>query len=201
MRPLVVLGGLFLATTAVWFSSRAPTGSSPASPSTGEPPAAPPPVATSSSKVEPALPTSPASSAECATGCAVGNHPIEPLSADDYRSALRGLAAGGSDERARALETLLFHGTRTSELMERLGTGRLDGEDAALLRRELSRTHARLSLRLVDESGTVRARVDRARFPIGVKEHVHATGSVDLPAPEVSGTVHRTAPHHLWTRL
>ena len=145
-------------------------------------------------------PAAHAKAAACATGCAVGNHPITPLGELGYLGALERMATGSAAEKEAALETLLFHGLETRDLLADLGTGPLAPSDAALLRRELSRRHARLSVRVVDETGVVRAEIDHARFRVGIKEHVHAT-TERLQPPEVSGTVHRTGLHHLWTRL
>ena len=137
----------------------------------------------------------------CAAGCSVGSHPITPLAASEYREHLQALAQGPEDTRTKALETLLFHGPQVRELTRELGLAPLAGEPAARLRRELARTHARLWLRVVDEQGEVRAAVDGERFPIGRKEHVHASVARNLQPPEISGTIQRTGLHHLWTRI
>ena len=137
----------------------------------------------------------------CQAGCSIGNHPITPLTGEEYQGLLGELSNGTTEEQAAALEMLLFHGARSRELIADVGLGSLDPERAELLRRELSRTHARVWLRLVDEHGITRVSIDGARFPLGIKEHVHATVTHDLPPPEISGTVHRTGLHHLWTRI
>jgi len=136
----------------------------------------------------------------CEAGCSVGSHPVTPLTANEYREQLRRIARGPEGDRTQALETLLFHGTQVRELARDLGLGPLEGEQAALLRRELARTHARLWLRVVDEQGEVRAEVDGVRFPIGRKEHIHPVAR-NLQPPEISGTIQRTGLRHLWTRL
>ena len=43
----------------------------------------------------------------CAAGCATSNHPIEPITEDEYRSLLGSLANGGAKERHDALEKLV----------------------------------------------------------------------------------------------
>lgn len=144
----------------------------------------------------------------CKTGCSVGNHPIEPLAEGEFLGLVEGLADDDlpETERTRALEMLLFHGARTRELIAKHGLDALEPSLADSLRRELSRTHARLSLRIIDEHDVVRAVLDEARMPVGVKEHVHVSAA-DPSAPdalqpfEVSGTVHRTGMRHLWARL
>lgn len=137
----------------------------------------------------------------CQAGCSIGSHPINPLAREEYRGLLDELADGTMEEKTAALDALLFHGARTRELIADDGFGSLDSGQAELLRRELLRTHARVWLRVVDELGITRVRVDGARFPLGIKEHVHPTETNDLPPPEISGTVHRTGLHHLWTRI
>lgn len=138
---------------------------------------------------------------ECAVGCSVGNHPITPLTSGEYRDLLEELASGDEDVRARAIETLLFHGENVRKLLAEHGPGPLPPHKVNWLRRELSRTHVRLWLRVVDETGIARVSIDAARFPVGRKEHVHAESTVDLQPPEISGTVHRTGVAHLWARL
>lgn len=137
----------------------------------------------------------------CSTGCSTTSHPIRPLTDGDFRRLVAGLAGGSDVERRTAMETLLFHGTQVRDLVARLGLEALGEERGRTLRRELSRTHARLWLRLVDEEGVLRASVDGARMPVGQKEHIHATTTRDLQPPEVSGTIHRTGVDHLWIRL
>ena len=137
----------------------------------------------------------------CAAGCAIGNHPIEPITEGEYRSLLGSLANGSAKERHDALETLLFHGREARGYVDRLGTDPLSSEQARGLRRELAKTHVRLWLRLVDERGVVRAQIDGEVFPIGERTHMAFTDSKDLQLPEASGTIHRTGLHHLWTRM
>jgi hypothetical protein len=137
----------------------------------------------------------------CQTGCSISSHPIEPLTATEYMHFVERFANGVGDERDSALETLLFHGEQSRRFMDKLGVSGLDEEQSKFLRRELSRTHARMWLRLVDENGIVRAKIDGARMPIGKKEHVAITQTDNLQPPEASGTVHRTGLHHLWTRI
>ena len=55
-----------------------------------------------------------------------------------------------------ALESLLFFGSRSREFLSASGPGDLDSEREAFLLRELSRTHAWISLRVVDALAGVR---------------------------------------------
>jgi hypothetical protein len=143
----------------------------------------------------------PRSDEVCATGCSVGNHPVAPLSPEELAGLFDVFSSAHGKTRESALDTLLFHGGQVRESIDELGAELLSPDQAAFLRRELDKTHARVWMRIVDEHGIMRASVDGHRFPIGTKEHVHLDKTHDLPAPEISGTVHRTGLHHLWTRI
>lgn len=137
----------------------------------------------------------------CQAGCSITNHPIEPLTDSDYHSLIRSVAVGNDAEREHALETLLFHGPQVGDLIDRLGTGPLADSEVETLRYELSKTHVRLWMRLVDQKGVVRASIENERFPIAEKTHVHFPDTRDMDALKVSGTIFRTGLHHLWTRM
>ena len=141
------------------------------------------------------------SASGCQAGCSTANHPVRDLTEPEYRAHLAQWVSAQGEESTAALETLLFHGRQARRFVSDLGLVDLPVERASFLLRELSRTHARVWLRLVDDHGVIRASVDGARFPIGEKEHVPVTSSVRLQPPEISGTVHRTGLHHLWTRI
>ena len=85
--------------------------------------------------------------------------------------------------------------------MDHIGAPQLGATETSILRDELSKTHVRLWLRIVDQDGIVRAKIDGAPLPISQKTHLHMTDTRDLPTPEVSGTIYRTGLHHLWTRI
>jgi len=137
----------------------------------------------------------------CEAGCSISSHPVEPLLRAEYLDLVKTYANGDEGKRLSALETLLFHAPHTRQFMDVIGTPQLGDMEASILRDELSKTHVRLWLRVVDQDGIVRARIDGARFPISQKTHLHMTDTRDLPTPEVSGTIYRTGLHHLWTRI
>ena len=137
----------------------------------------------------------------CQAGCSISSHPVEPLTRPEYLNLLQTFASGDAESRVAALETLLFYGRDVREWIEGPDGQILSEDQTVLLREELSKTHVRLWLRLVDDNGVVRGKIDGARMPISEKTHVHMTDTSDLPAPEVSGTVYRTGLHHLWTRI
>jgi hypothetical protein len=137
----------------------------------------------------------------CATGCAVANHPVDPLTESDYRYLLDELANGDAAASVQALEKLLFHGNDARGFVGSVGTEALDEAQADMLGRELAKTHVRLWFRLVDARGVARAEIAGERFPVGVRTHMEVTATHDLPLPEISGTIHRTGVNHLWVRM
>ena len=136
----------------------------------------------------------------CGAGCELINHPIEPLSSDEYFDLLGAFASDDRATHIEAFEELLFHGGQVRSFVAATGTPMLGSGHASLLRRELSKTHVRLWMRLVDDEGVVRGSIDGVSFPIGEKTHVHMA-TQNLDPLEASGTIHRTGLHHLWTRM
>ena len=101
-------------------------------------------------------------------------------------------AAEPLDETGRAFETLLFYGRQARQLLE--------SEGAAVLRRELARAHVRVSIRLTDERGVVRAELYPTRAPLD-RRHVFEMKTHNVQPLVVSGTVKRVGLYHLWKRL
>ena len=137
----------------------------------------------------------------CVAGCAIAQHPIEALSEAEYLHLIEKFGAGDGAQSTYALESLLFHAADTRGFIETVGTAFLDEAQTVFLLRELERTHVRLWLRVVDESGVVRAQVAGERFPIGERTHMNVEDTHALPAAEISGTVYRTGLDHLWVRM
>jgi hypothetical protein len=136
----------------------------------------------------------------CASGCTVSNHPTRELTKSLFRQLLAEYAQQPMDETSLALESLLYYGRQARQLIESEGVGPLDSERAAALRRELSRTHARISIRAVDERDAVRASLPPTRVPLD-RRHVFRMDTNDLQPLVTSGTVKRVGLHHLWNRL
>ena len=136
---------------------------------------------------------------ECTTGCSLAKHPIPDFTPDDYLAAVARYAKADADAAGAALEKLLFYGTRTEELMQRFGTSGLPAAHVSFLRRELSRRHAHVSIRLVDAGGRVRASHGPSRVPLGHKQHLHAV-TLGNQSLEFNGTVMRVGLYHLWSR-
>jgi hypothetical protein len=136
----------------------------------------------------------------CASGCAVSNHPTRELTAPIYHALLEQYAREPLDGTSFALESLLYFGRQTRQFLASDGAGPLDGERAAFLCRELGRTHARLSIRVVDEAGDVRASLPPTRVPLD-RRHVFEMDVRDVQPLVTSGTVKRVGLNHLWVRL
>lgn len=136
----------------------------------------------------------------CASGCAASRHPTGTLSKAKYLWLLRRFAEQPMSEESSALESLLYFGRQSDGWIKLLGTNPLDDERTAMLRRELTRTHARISFRIVDEYGVVRTYMPPTRVPLD-RRHEFKMDVKDLPPLITSGTVKRVGLHHLWTRL
>ena len=135
-----------------------------------------------------------------ACGCAASNHRVACLPDGEIERLIARFALEPMSEESIALETLLFHAPRARGVVERRGAALLDKERLDFLRKELSRTHARLSGRIVDEHGVVRARFGPVDVPLGEKRHTRGTDTMTLGSMEMNGTVRRVGLHHLWTR-
>lgn len=136
----------------------------------------------------------------CASGCAVSRHPTEELTTHHYHQLLDQFADDPISEDSNALETLLFFGRQTSEMIDNEGTGLLDPWRAAFLRAELSQTHAKIAIRVVDENGDVRTSLPSTRVPLD-RRHVFSMDVNNVQPLVTSGTVKRVGLYHLWTRL
>ncbi len=137
---------------------------------------------------------------ECTTSCSLAKHPIPPLTELDFEQVRDQYARADPEHDGQDLETLLFYGARTEELFEQLGYGELSVRHQAVLRRELSRQSARVSLRLVgEEDNKVQAAYGPSLVPIGKKQHLATVGE-GLLAMEFNGTVMRTGVNYLWSR-
>lgn len=133
-------------------------------------------------------------------GCSLGHHEIPPYTDEVYREAVESYARMPYWQQSEGLDTLLFYGDETLEKLEKLGTGSLSAEHLAFLRRELTRTHAVVHIRVVDEHGEVRVDYGPERVPLKVKEHLWAKENGNLFAMSFNGTVVRTGLYHLWSR-
>ncbi len=136
----------------------------------------------------------------CASGCAASRHPTETLSREQFFALRQEMARGPLDETNRALETLLYYGRQSRDLLSREGFGPLGPLQGDFLWAELARTHARVSLRIVDESGQIRSKMHKTIVPLD-RRHEFEMESHNLQPLITSGTVKRVGLDHLWTRL
>lgn len=136
----------------------------------------------------------------CASGCAVSRHPTAELTQPILRQLLEQFADEPINENSQALETLLFYGRQTAEMLPRDGVASLDQQRVSFLRKELSRAHAIISIRVVDETGILRSSLPPTRVPLD-RRHVFSMDVNNIQPLVTSGTVKRVGLYHLWTRL
>jgi hypothetical protein len=136
----------------------------------------------------------------CAGGCSVAGPPTAELSATEIARYLGKVANQPLGEASLELETLLFHAGVVIPYIHDKGLESLKPEQSRFLKRELSRTHAHIRLRVVDAEGKERMSFDR-RVAIGEKQHLHPKEAQGFATPEISFTIHRVGLQHLWSRL
>ena len=136
----------------------------------------------------------------CASGCALSNHPTEKLSHKTFEELIVECGQSRMDEHNIAFEALLYYGRQTRDFLEQDGFSPLTTSQARILNRELLRTHALISIRVVDEQGEVRSFISKTRVPFD-RRHVFAMETNNLQPLVTSGTVKRVGVHHMWTRL
>jgi hypothetical protein len=136
----------------------------------------------------------------CASGCAASHHPTEQLTDRHFEQLLADYSVEPIAEAGEAFETLLFYGRQVIGLLDRNGSGPLDPLRAAVLRQELGRGHAELAIRIVDESGVVRAILPPTSVPLD-RRHEFKLVPHNLQPLIASGTVKRVGRDHLWMRL
>ncbi len=136
----------------------------------------------------------------CASGCALSRHPTKELKRDEYHALLAGFAGGEMDEKNLAFETLLYYGRQTKQMMQREGTAPLDSLRVLTLENELKKTHAFISIRVVDEQGEIRSWLPPTRVPLD-RRHEFIMDVNNVQPLMTSGTVKRVGLYHLWTRL
>jgi len=136
----------------------------------------------------------------CASGCAASRHPTPQLDTPAFHKLMAAYRFEPMDASSSALESLLFYGRQTQQLLDQHGDRPLDSARAEFLRRELRRTHAMVAFRIVDQQGLIRTQMPPTRIPLD-RRHVFDMENTDLPPLVTSGTVKRVGLHHLWTRI
>ena len=136
----------------------------------------------------------------CASGCAASNHPTETLTRKHFEQLLRRCAVEPMDETSLAFETLLYYGRQTRDMLAQQGTTILDPLREEVLRHELQRTGAKISIRLVDDEGTVRASLPPTNVPFD-RRHEFKMDTNRVQPLITSGTIKRVGLYHIWVRL
>ena len=136
----------------------------------------------------------------CASGCALSRHPTGKLFAGRFQDLLQQYSQQPAELVSPALEELLYFGPQTLALLDKQGPNTLDTKHADHLRRELNRTHARISIRVVEKDGTRRCWLPPTRVPFD-RRHVFEMKTKSLQPLVTSGTIKRVGMHHIWARL
>ena len=104
------------------------------------------------------------------------------------------------DSPSLALETLLFHGQASRQMLLELTPEALSETRRDFLLTELARNHAAIELRIIDEEGLVRGELRADQLGLNDPAHRHLSGTGTLGEVELSGRVRRVGLQHLWSR-
>lgn len=148
----------------------------------------------------------------CASGCSANAHPTKPLTKKEFHRLMGEYARQPirEDKPDSALEELLYFNRQTLLFMDRDGPiyfdgqgqeQRLEAERAAFLRRELSRRHVYVEVRVVDENGVIRLWNKPARVPMDIRHGFVMENNRFPQYTEPTGTVKRVGLYHLWQRI
>jgi len=136
----------------------------------------------------------------CASGCAASRHPTDSLSEEYFNELMAEYSQQSMTQDSPALEKLLYYGPQTRKLIEQNGFSPLNSERATFLWEELETTHAKISIRVIDESGTIRTWLEPTLVPFD-RRHVFKMETSNLQPLVTSGTIKRVGLNHLWVRL
>ncbi len=136
----------------------------------------------------------------CASGCAASRHPTDELTTEHFQQLLKQYATQPMSGESSALEELLYFGPQAKKFIEQDGFGPIDSERATLLWDELKVTHARISIRVIDEAGEIRTWLEPTLVPFD-RRHVFKMETKNLQPLVTSGTVKRVGLDHIWVRL
>ena len=136
----------------------------------------------------------------CASGCAASSHPTETLTEDRFWTLLDEYKLEPMDQTNNALEALLYYGPQTGKYILDHGVGSLDERRARFLWEQLKCSKAKVSLRLIDNEGSVRSWLAPTSVPFD-RRHVFDMKTNDLQPLVTSGTVKRVGLNHAWVRL
>jgi hypothetical protein len=100
-----------------------------------------------------------------------------------------------------ALDTLLYHDGEIGEMIAKGETGALPVAWIGYLQEQIARRVALFSLRVVDESGAIRAQILEEPMTLGVKRHMEIADSNLHQDMNANGTMVRVGRDHLWYRM
>jgi hypothetical protein len=116
------------------------------------------------------------------------------------RRLLNEYSASDAGEITPAFEALLYYGKQTRELLTYDNLSLIDESHRQRLVQELARTHARISVRIIDADERRRVWLPPTRVPLD-RRHVFTMETADLQPLVTSGTVKRVGQDYLWVRL
>lgn len=136
----------------------------------------------------------------CASGCAASRHPTQSLTRDHFQRLLVECTYEPMDQTNNALEELMYFGSQTRKMIQAHGVGQLDSQRAEFLWEQLKFDKAKVSIRVLDESGNVRTWVEPTVVPFD-RRHVFEMQTNNVQPLVTSGTVKRVGLNHIWARL
>ena len=132
----------------------------------------------------------------CNTSCETED---SPLSEEQWLLAFDSWREQPLGEATIELETLLFYAKESQNWLVVYGKD-LRVEQRDYLERELARDKIEIEMRLVDEYGVVRGRLESSSFALKEKQHLPFATTGSLGYLETSGKVKRVGLTHLWSR-
>lgn len=142
----------------------------------------------------------------CASGCALSRHPTNQLTEDEFSRLVDEYRKGPMSSDNSALESLLYYGPQSIKFLESIDRRNVLFHDKALnphlafLKQQLKLTHAKISIRVIDDEESVRTWLEPTIVPLD-RRHVFEMQTDELQPLVTSGTVKRVGLNHLWTRL
>ena len=104
------------------------------------------------------------------------------------------------DQTNNALEELMYFGSQTRDMLQSFGIGQLDSQRAEFLWEQLKLNKAKVSIRVLDQSGDVRTWIEPTTVPFD-RRHVFEMQTNNVQPLVTSGTVKRVGLNHVWARL
>lgn len=138
---------------------------------------------------------------DCDTGCTSKDKDDGTYTLEKYHSLLAKYAKEPLKDGSKALEYMLFYGKKTKSYLKKYPPKDLNKGHLSFLEKQLSRSKAYISLRLVDEKGVIRASFTRKMAEVGGHFSVKADKIERVQRPSFSGKVKRVGLHHIWVRI